>query len=206
MYALWNVIKHDVIKNLIDKLIIGAIVGTAALYAAHLFEESKSVNSAYVEFNKTKIMKLAEVWEQAYLLNSSLHVYEDFYKSVDEDIKSELKNMQQQIRDGVLPKQAELTVLNAEKRITRDFKKKLPALTQKHLKPFNDILNKNKFWLDPEHLTPLLEYSKVVNEIARTASLTNKESKQRLKALRIKADEYSKTINDVRDQLLKQSL
>ncbi|HFQ4941803.1 TPA: hypothetical protein ACGUTZ_004357 [Vibrio vulnificus] len=206
MSELWKVIKYDIVKSLIDKLFIGAIVSAAAFYAAHLLEENKSINNAYVEFNKTKVMKLAEVWEQAYLLNTSLHLYDDYYKSVDKEIKSKLIKMQQQIKDGVPAKQAELTVLNAEKAIARDFKRQILVLNQKHLKPFNDILNKNMFWLEPEHLTPLLEYSKVVNEIARTASLTNEASKQRVKVLRAKADEYSKTINDVRDQLLRQSL
>ncbi|MCG9599273.1 hypothetical protein L1D15_21520 [Vibrio sp. Isolate25] len=206
MSELWKAIKYDVVKSLIDKLFIGAIVSAAAFYAAHLLEENKSINNAYVEFNKTKVMKLAEVWEQAYLLNTSLHLYDDYYKSVDKEIKSKLIKMQQQIKDGVPAKQAELTVLNAEKTIARDFKRQVLVLNQKHLKPFNDILNKNMFWLEPEHLTPLLEYSKVVNEIARTASLTNEASKQRVKVLRAKADEYSKTINDVRDQLLRQSL
>ncbi|ELA9085335.1 hypothetical protein KIP00_22570 [Vibrio sp. B513a] len=206
MSELWKAIKYDVVKSLIDKLFIGAIVSAAAFYAAHLLEENKSINNAYVEFNKTKVMKLAEVWEQAYLLNTSLHLYDDYYKSVDKEIKSKLIKMQQQIKDGVPAKQAELTVLNEEKTIARDFKRQILVLNQKHLKPFNDILNKNMFWLEPEHLTPLLEYSKVVNEIARTASLTNEASKQRVKVLRAKADEYSKTINDVRDQLLRQSL
>ncbi|HHF3077042.1 hypothetical protein C9I98_26200 [Photobacterium sanctipauli] len=206
MSELWKAIKYDIVKSLIDKLFIGAIVSAAAFYAAHLLEENKSINNAYVEFNKTKVMKLAEVWEQAYLLNTSLHLYDDYYKSVDKEIKSKLIKMQQQIKDGVPAKQAELTVLNAEKAIARDFKRQILVLNQKHLKPFNDILNKNMFWLEPEHLTPLLEYSKVVNEIARTASLTNEASKQRVKVLRAKADEYSKTINDVRDQLLRQSL
>lgn len=206
MSDLWKAIKYDVAKNIIDKLLVGAIVGMVAFYATNVLEENKSVNNAYVELNKTKIMKLAEVWEQAYLLNTSLSLYSDYYKSVDSDIKSELIRMQEKIKGGYSPKQAEQDVLLAEKRIAKSFKLDIVKLNQKYLKSFNDVLNKNMFWLDPEHLIPLLEYSKVVNEIAQTAPLNTESSKQRLIILRSKADEFSKTINDVRAQLLQQSL
>ncbi|MEJ2766960.1 hypothetical protein VV869_23720 [Photobacterium sp. MCCC 1A19761] len=206
MSELWKSIVADVTKNIIDKLLIGAIVGIAVFYATYLLDEKKSVNDAYVEFNKTKVMKLAEVWEQAYLLNTSLNMYRDYYNSVDNEIKSEFVKMQQQLKDGVSPALAESNILLVEKKIAQDFKVSIAELDQKHLKSFNDVLSKNMFWVEQEHLIPLLEYSKVVNEIARIAPLKSDSSKERLKLLRSQADEYSKTINDVRDQLLQHSL
>lgn len=197
---------YDVVKNLIDKLFIGAIVGVVAFNATQVLEENKSVNNAYIELNKTKIMKLAEVWEQAYLLDTSLPVYKDLYTSVDHDIKSKLIQMQQKLKNGYPPRKAEQEVLQSENEITREFQLNLVKLNNNYLKSFNDTLNKNKFWLDDEHLKTLLEYSKVVNEIARLTPLKTDSARKKLVELRKEASEFSKTINDVRDQLLRQKI
>lgn len=94
----------EFLKSLIDKVILGAVVGLAAYYASVLLEEYKIKTAAQIDINKKKIDKLSEVWEKAYLLDSKIPVYKDLYKKTYVDsnkrFMKKLNSMVEEIDNG----------------------------------------------------------------------------------------------------------
>jgi hypothetical protein len=196
----------DVLKNIIDKLLVGAVVGIAILVSTQWIEKNKLVDSTYIELNKKKLEKLAEVWEQAYLLDRAFPKYEKTYLEIDTVLKDALTTMQSNLKKGANPRNEEQKIYDLETRVRLEYSKKISKIKKAHLEKFEAALNKNRFWIESRYLSPLEEYSATVGEIARISPLTNKGSIDKVKVLENKLRELSVTINDVRNDILEDEI
>ncbi|HAT1628559.1 TPA: hypothetical protein I8Y35_005402, partial [Klebsiella oxytoca] len=77
-------------KKIIECLFIGVISSAFTISFGYISDKKNAINSAYIEINQTKLKKLAEVWEQAYLLDKSIDDYRDLYIQSDAKIRAKL--------------------------------------------------------------------------------------------------------------------
>lgn len=83
---------------------------------------------------------------------------------------------------------------------------KINDLENKQLLNFNNILKKNSFWISPENIKPLIEYSKAVVRMTKIAPLNSEESQKDFEKLNNEIKALSITINDVRLKILTEEL
>lgn len=171
----------------------------------YISDKKNAINSAYIEINQTKLKKLAEVWEQAYLLDKSIDDYRDLYIQSDAKIRAKLI----ELKAGLTPdniKDFENSVNELDKSMSLELSLKINDLETKQLLNFNNILKKNSFWISPENIKPLLEYSKAVVRMTKIAPLNSEESQKDFEKLNNEIKALSITINDVRLKILTEEL
>ena len=74
-------LRHEIIKSVIDKLFIGAIVGIAGLIGAGLLESYKSDVAFQRQVNTTRLEKIGVAWDHAYRVGGA---YERLSRVLDE--------------------------------------------------------------------------------------------------------------------------
>lgn len=192
-------------KKIIECLFIGVISSAFTISFGYISDKKNAINSAYIEINQTKLKKLAEVWEQAYLLDKSIDDYRDLYIQSDAKIRAKLI----ELKAGLTPdniKDFENSVNELDKSMSLELSLKINDLETKQLLNFNNILKKNSFWISPENIKPLLEYSKAVVRMTKIAPLNNEESQKDFEKLNNEIKALSITINDVRLKILTEEL
>lgn len=192
-------------KKIIECLFIGVISSAFTISFGYISDKKNAINSAYIEINQTKLKKLAEVWEQAYLLDKSIDDYRDLYIQSDAKIRAKLI----ELKAGLTPdniKDFENSVNELDKSMSLELLLKINDLETKQLLNFNNILKKNSFWISPENIKPLLEYSKAVVRMTKIAPLNSEESQKDFEKLNNEIKALSITINDVRLKILTEEL
>lgn len=192
-------------KKIIECLFIGVISSAFTISFGYISDKKNAINSAYIEINQTKLKKLAEVWEQAYLLDKSIDDYRDLYIQSDAKIRAKLI----ELKAGLTPdniKDFENSVNELDKSMSLELSLKINDLETKQLLNFNNILKKNSFWISPENIKPLLEYSKAVVRMTKIAPLNSEESQKDFEQLNNEIKALSITINDVRLKILTEEL
>ncbi|MCW9505427.1 hypothetical protein [Klebsiella oxytoca] len=192
-------------KKIIECLFIGVISSAFTISFGYISDKKNAINSAYIEINQTKLKKLAEVWEQAYLLDKSIDDYRDLYIQSDAKIRAKLI----ELKAGLTPdniKDFENSVNDLDKSMSLELSLKINDLETKQLLNFNNILKKNSFWISPENIKPLLEYSKAVVRMTKIAPLNSEESQKDFEKLNNEIKALSITINDVRLKILTEEL
>ena len=192
-------------KKIIECLFIGVISSAFTISFGYISDKKNAINSAYIEINQTKLKKLAEVWEQAYLLDKSIDDYRDLYIQSDAKIRAKLI----ELKAGLTPnniKDFEKAVNDLDKSMSLELSLKINDLENKQLLNFNNILKKNSFWISPENIKPLIEYSKAVVRMTKIAPLNSEESQKDFEKLNNEIKALSITINDVRLKILTEEL
>lgn len=192
-------------KKIIECLFIGVISSAFTISFGYISDKKNAINSAYIEINQTKLKKLAEVWEQAYLLDKSIDDYRDLYIQSDAKIRAKLI----ELKAGLTPnniKDFEKSVNVLDKSMSLELSLKINDLENKQLLNFNNILKKNSFWISPENIKPLIEYSKAVVRMTKIAPLNSEESQKDFEKLNNEIKALSITINDVRLKILTEEL
>ncbi|HHT2195813.1 hypothetical protein [Klebsiella michiganensis] len=192
-------------KKIIECLFIGVISSAFTISFGYISDKKNTINSAYIEINQTKLKKLAEVWEQAYLLDKSIDDYRDLYIQSDAKIRAKLI----ELKAGLTPnniKDFEKSVNDLDKSMSLELSLKINDLEKKQLLNFNNILKKNSFWISPENIKPLIEYSKAVVRMTKIAPLNSEESQKDFEKLNNEIKALSITINDVRLKILTEEL
>ncbi|HDX8713141.1 TPA: hypothetical protein RQO21_005642 [Klebsiella michiganensis] len=192
-------------KKIIECLFIGVISSAFTISFGYISDKKNTINSAYIEINQTKLKKLAEVWEQAYLLDKSIDDYRDLYIQSDAKIRAKLI----ELKAGLTPnniKDFEKSVNDLDKSMSLELSLKINDLEKKQLLNFNNILKKNSFWISPENIKPLIEYSKAVVRMTKIAPLNSEESQKAFEKLNNEIKALSITINDVRLKILTEEL
>ncbi|MGE5986883.1 hypothetical protein ACQJ21_11865 [Klebsiella michiganensis] len=192
-------------KKIIECLFIGVISSAFTISFGYISDKKNAINSAYIEINQTKLKKLAEVWEQAYLLDKSIDDYRDLYIQSDAKIRAKLI----ELKAGLTPdniKDFENSVNELDKSMSLELSLKINDLETKQLLNFNNILKKNSFWISPENIKPLLEYSKAVVRMTKIAPLNSEESQKDFEKLNNEIKALSITTNDVRLKILTEEL
>lgn len=192
-------------KKIIECLFIGVISSAFTISFGYISDKKNTINSAYIEINQTKLKKLAEVWEQAYLLDKSIDDYRDLYIQSDSKIRAKLI----ELKAGLTPnniKDFEKSVNDLDKSMSLELSLKINDLEKKQLLNFNNILKKNSFWISPENIKPLIEYSKAVVRMTKIAPLNSEESQKDFEKLNNEIKALSITINDVRLKILTEEL
>ncbi|MCL9782103.1 hypothetical protein M9194_11760 [Vibrio sp. S4M6] len=202
MKAEWQDFWRDILKNIIDKLLVGGIVGVAIFLSTQWLESYKQLNSTNIEINQKKIEKLAEVWEQAYLLDKHFQKYESIYVEIDKTFKGALNSMKNNLKHGAHVKDEERKIYDLEAKTKDKYSKKLAEANKEHLRLFQKTLDKNRFWIEDKYLIPLEEYSHAVGELARLLPLKNADSIAKARVLEKRISRLSITINDVRNEIL----
>ena len=192
-------------KKIIECLFIGVISSAFTISFGYISDKKNAINSAYIEINQTKLKKLAEVWEQAYLLDKSIDDYRDLYIQSDAKIRAKLI----ELKAGLTPnniKDFEKSVNDLDKSMSLELSLKINDLENKQLLNFNNILKKNSFWISPENIKPLIEYSKAVVRMTKIAPLNSEESQKDFEKLNNEIKALSITINDLRLKILTEEL
>lgn len=63
--------KEDLIKILVDKLLVGLLLIIVGIWSTNLIERLKSERSFSAELAKIRAEKIAEVWEKVYLYEAA---------------------------------------------------------------------------------------------------------------------------------------
>jgi hypothetical protein len=183
----WKRLLTNQLFLLIVAFVLTGVVGT---YLAHYYngkqseleyqrsfhlKELESERSFANELNKTKLSKIAEVWEKVYLYEAAV---EEAMQGVD--IKSESAGEANvQIPSGRDPRTA--------KEQSKGLKKELL-----------DLLSKNRLWLDDDNYYKIKEYAEVIYDyyFAKQTGLD-------LEKWTEKRDQARASVSLIRDKLLK---
>lgn len=192
-------------KKIVECLFIGVISSAFTISFGYISDKKNAINSAYLEINQTKLKKLAEVWEQAYLLDKSINDYRELYNQSDSKIRAKLT----ELKTGLTAKNIkdfEKSVNELDKSMRIELSLKLNELESKQLLNFNNTLKKNSFWISPENIKPLINYSKAVVRMTKMAPLNSEKSQKEFEELNNEINTLSITINDVRLKILTEEL
>ncbi|HHT0395121.1 TPA: hypothetical protein ACTW08_003708 [Raoultella planticola] len=192
-------------KKIVECLFIGVISSAFTIFFGYISDKKNAINSAYLEINQTKLKKLSEVWEQAYLLDKSIADYRDLYNKSDSKIRAKLIELKSGLTQKNI-KDFEKSVNELDKSMHIELSLKLKELESKQLLNFNNTLKKNSFWISPENIKPLLDYSKTVVQMTKLAPLNSEESQKNFEKLNNEIEALSITINDVRLKILTEEL
>lgn len=118
-------LKHDLIKIVIDKLLIAFILILFGFIGNLFLEKQKSINSLSSHANQIRLEKISEIWEAVYLL----YKYEDKFKKVsviynDKYEKYKKNNMKIRL----------INMLDELLRLEVEVKKNMESLNKRHLR------------------------------------------------------------------------
>ncbi len=133
-----NSFKQELIKILIDKLLISIILLFVGLYIHYQVEDYKSKQSLIFKLNETRIQKIADVWEQLYLYEKANNdLYYDIQQTVSNKFSAEKIEQNQR---AVLIK---IELINEN---------------------FINVLNRNRFWIGEAQYIDLAKYATLLKE------------------------------------------
>jgi hypothetical protein len=155
-------LKADPTKIIVEKLLIGAVILCLGIFTANRIEHFKSNQSFIMEFNKVRVQKLGEVWEQVY-------VWEALVQQNSERLNEILKGPSSNL-DEIRQMAAQMVAVSSE---TTQRKKEVMAAA-----------NKNRFWIDEDQYGAitayLIETEKNITELAQPGQ--SKEAIEQKKA------------------------
>ena len=193
--------RHDIIIIVIDKLIIGAVIALLGLGAGWLIESHKSRMSFISEINKTRVQRIAEVWEKLYLYEArNALLYEQTILYLNKQ-KTNISSHDNNQANGL--------ITTSNNSLSNDDRLNISLQSE-----YNDIvamLNKNRFWIGEESYRSLMNYTKLINDsaykriqfkyISISASLSMNSKLSQLLGLDLKADFNRDNIDELRVQL-----
>jgi hypothetical protein len=157
--------RRDLIKIIVDKLLITLILTVVGLFAAVIVEKSKSRENFSAEVNKMRVEKIGEVWNKIYL-----------YEAAIEDAHASVAEMDRKIQSGELIlggpplptriRPGHVSGAAAEMlRWNKEYEKEYAERQAKIFEPsrtlqadLTDTMNRSRFWLGEENYRLIKEY------------------------------------------------
>ncbi len=170
-------LKKELLKILVDRLLIGCLLVFAGLFANYLIEKYKFEEGFRTELNKTRVARIGEVWENLYVYEAAVDNLLDHFRNIVVESKSEEEELRRR-------------------------KKELPPLIKSHEQALTQFIVaklKNRFWIDEDSYSDITEYSNVLSELI-DAYL--KYDVKKIKELDKKRTELRQGVRNVRDKLL----
>lgn len=137
-------LKSDLTKIVVEKLLIGAVILCLGIFTANRIEHFKSNQSFITEFNKLRVQKIGEVWEQVY-------VWEDL------DEQNSAKVLQLTLHPGHINNNEDVKEMHS----------RMDALSNETAEKKHAVLaaaNKNRFWIDEEQYAAITAYLKAAED------------------------------------------
>jgi hypothetical protein len=169
--------KNDIVKIVIDKLLIGILILIIGLYGNSLLEKYKSAQSFNTDISKIQAKKIGEVWECLYTFEASTD------KWVQQILKIEMESVDIKTRNMRLI--SEMTIPIKENDKLRE------VLLKK--------VNSNRFWIGENQYDSIMDYTNFL--IDYMAAYANKDP-EKLKSINKKRNEKRINIQSIRNQLL----
>jgi hypothetical protein len=170
-------LKSEILKIVIDKLLIGAILLGLGFAANHMLEQYRNKESFKTELNKTRVAKIGEVWELLYTFEADVDkLVQEFTK-----IAVEAKSDQDQLK-----KQKEVLA---------------PLATQgrKSLEKLVRTAKQDRFWIGDEMYNDVMSYIDVLGELM---SAYHNYDVDKINELDKKRSALRKNVKQIRDKLL----
>lgn len=176
-------LKNELVKIAVDKLLFGAIILMLGFFTSSLIEQYKNSLSFTTELNKTRVSKVAEVWEKVFAYQAEL-----------DKITPYLTNRPLQtakFEEGVegLNKQSEINSEIEAARIQEAKKRRDEVI---------EINNKNRFWIGEDDYGKIMEYTKILQSLEKYNYSPDREK------ILIKLQEGRETLVNVRNKMLKE--
>jgi hypothetical protein len=165
------------VKILFDRLLIGALLVAAGLWANYLLERYKQQEGFRTELNKTRVERIGEVWESLYVYEAAVDNLLDRFRVIIVEAKTE--------RDEMKRKRDELPPL---------IKSQADALAELVV-----ISHRNRFWIGEDVYVEVTGYSGVLADLID--AYLNYDV-QKIEAINNKRARLRKGVRSVRDKLL----
>jgi len=170
--------KRDILKIVIDKLLIGILLLVAGVLANNLVEKYKLDEGFKTELNKTRVSRIGEVWESLYIYEASVdNVVNEFTQIVIETEGDD--KLEYERRQAELP-----PLIKVQKNVLA------------HLIATN---HKNRFWIGEKTYTEINNYIDVLIEIITAYSEYDAD---KINKLNLKRNELRRGVTSIRDRLL----
>ena len=171
-------LKKDLLKILVDKLLIGLILVVAGVFANNLVEKYKSEEGFRTELNKTRVARIGEVWEGLYIYEASVDNVLNHFTQIILETKNNEK-------------------LELERRQTE-----LPPLIKTQQSALADLIastHKNRFWIGEETYKEINNYIDILSDLITAYSEYNVD---KIAELDIRREELRRGVISTRDKLL----
>jgi hypothetical protein len=170
-------LRQELIKIIVDKLLIGIILSIMGIWATNLVEALKSERSFKAELNKTRVEKIGEVWEKVNIFDAN-----------NEGTTDELnKALRGQIPGAQSPE---------------DQIKKIFQSREESYLALKALINKNRFWLGEESYREIKEFIEISNEYVTGRIKGSGNGSDQENQLLEKMNRSRATILLIRDKLL----
>jgi hypothetical protein len=176
--------RRDIIKLVLDKLLIGGVILGLGLLGSHWIEKFKNREAFVSELNKNRVEKISEIWEKLYVYEPSLQSTINTLDSPptrDPDLSDEEWEMQVKQYYGRASEE----------------QKKLGTIGEE----IHSSIEAKRFWLNDEEYNNIRNYLEAAKEFvsAKSAHPPNAETIQKAQA---KRDKLRATITSTRQKLL----
>jgi hypothetical protein len=189
--------KQDLIKILVDKVLIGIFLVIIGIFSTSFIEKLKSERSFSAELDKIRAEKIGEVWEKVYL-------YEAASKLIREKLILELLDAGARNLEKTKHPSADLNGIKDIKQEVKEMDEKEmrkdPPYFKENVELMN-TLNKNRFWLGEDMFSDIEHYLAASEEY--NLILTSRDE-NRIKDAEKKREASRATIIKIRDRLLKE--
>jgi hypothetical protein len=188
-------LQFEIAKLVIDKVLIGLLIGLVAFVGSVLLERYKAKAAFHSELNKIRVARIAETWEKVYLLNDQIgRVLQMIGRAANRRKQEAFLNA------GVLP--ADGQYMREAARIDIESREELTRVKERWLEDLNASLQKNRFWLDQASYDAIRGYAEIVEEITEIREFgLGEESERRRAALSNKLEAAQGNVNAVRDRM-----
>lgn len=168
---------NEILKIVIDKLLIGAILLGLGFAANHMLEQYRNKESFKTELNKTRVAKVGEVWELLYAFEADVDKLVQEYTKIVLEAKSDKEQVKKQ-KEVLTP---------------------IAAQGRQSLEKFMRIANQNRFWIGDEMYREVMAYIDVLGDLMNAywsydVDKINQSDKKRT--------ELRKNVKQIRDKLL----
>lgn len=153
-------LKHDLIKIIVDKLLIAIIVIFFGLWANKLLESYKVDQSIKKELVIIRANKIAETWESAYATQNLLESAVKELGSVDSQVIKAEEELGNSYGAGY---SKEKTL--AKIKIIHERREKILAPLDIEKENLDKLIIKNRFWLGERQYSRLMEYRKKFDQL-----------------------------------------
>ncbi len=170
-------LKKELLKIVVDRLLIGALLVFAGLFANYLIEKYKFEEGFRTELNKTRVARIGEVWESLYVYEAAVDNLVDHFRDIVVEAKSEEEELRRR-------------------------KKELPPLITIHAQALAQLIvarHKNRFWIGEDTYSEMTDCSNVLSELIDAYV---KYDVKRIEEINKKRAELRQGVRNVRDKLL----
>lgn len=197
-----STLKQDILKIVLDKLLIALLLIVAGYFSTTLVEKFKADISFSGQLNKIRAEKIGETWEQVYKYEgviSTLHASmspdnpdQQFIPTFSARVLVKGRNQAEMERE--LEKQTKIGTDSAKKRI-----EDLKVLSSTLYEQVIESANKNRFWLGESHFKQIVDY-------ARLLALHNWRETIELDKGEGSGSENQAKVKELKDQLTKAAI